>query len=49
MTSVFTIRNGEWQIVLHGRVLPTIWHCRGAALAGLAVELRREKATGDAA
>jgi hypothetical protein len=40
-TGVFTIRQGEWQIRIGNDVLPAIWNSRGAALAGLAVELRR--------
>jgi len=41
MNQVFTIREGEWQIQVGGEVLPTIWYSRGAALAGLKVEMRR--------
>ena len=40
-TDVFTIREGEWQVRIGLEVLPTIWNSRGAALAGLEVELRR--------
>lgn len=43
---VFTIRhNGGqvWQCYLSGKVLPTTWNSRGAALAGLEVESRRQK------
>ena len=41
MNEVFTIREGEWQVRLGREVLPTIWNSRGAALAGLKVEMRR--------
>ena len=35
MTCVFTISDGVWQVCILGRVLPTTWHSRGAALAFL--------------
>jgi len=38
---VFTIREGEWQIRIDKEVLPAIWNSKGAALAGLKVEMRR--------
>jgi hypothetical protein len=41
MNQVFTIREGEWQIQVGGEVLPTTWNSKGAALAGLKVEMRR--------
>ena len=41
MNEVFTIREGEWKVRLGIFVLPTIWNSRGAALAGLKVEMRR--------
>jgi hypothetical protein len=41
MNEVFTIREGEWQVRLGSEVLPTIWNSKGAALAGLKVEMRR--------
>ena len=41
MNQVFTIREGEWQIRIGDEVLPTIWNSKGAALAGLKVEMRR--------
>ena len=41
MNQVFTVKQGEWQVLINGVVLPTIWNSRGAALAGIAVELRR--------
>ena len=41
---VFCVRPFEWQVRLNGEVLPTIWNCRGAALAGLATERRRAAA-----
>jgi len=41
MNQVFTIRPNEWQIQVGGEVLPTIWNSRGAARAGLKVEMRR--------
>jgi hypothetical protein len=44
MNEVFTIREGEWNVRCAGRVLPTVWNSRGAALAGLATELRRAQA-----
>jgi hypothetical protein len=43
MTTVFSIRTGEWQIAIDGKVFPHIWNSNGAALAGLEVELRRRK------
>lgn len=44
MTCVFAVRAGEFQICIAGEVLPHFWSCRGAALAGLQVELRRRAA-----
>jgi len=41
MNQVFTIRPNEWQIQVGGEVLPTTWNSKGAALAGLKVEMRR--------
>ena len=41
MNEVFTISEGEWKVRLGNTVLPTIWNSKGAALAGLQVELRR--------
>jgi hypothetical protein len=41
MNEVFTIREGEWQVRLGSEVLPTTWNSKGAALAGLKVEMRR--------
>ncbi len=41
MNTVFSIRDGEWQVKIGAEVLPTIWNSKGAALAGLQVELRR--------
>lgn len=43
-SEVFSIRPLEWQIRIGLIVLPTIWSSKGAALAGLAVELRRRAA-----
>ena len=40
-SEVFTIREGEWQVRLGGEVLSAIFNSRGAALAGLKVEMRR--------
>jgi len=40
-STVFSIRAGEWQVLLNSVVLPHTWNSRGAALAGLAVERRR--------
>ena len=37
----FTLRDGEWQIRVEGVVLPTTWNSKGAATAGLHVELRK--------
>lgn len=37
---VFTVKDGEYQITINGEVLPTTWNSRGAAQAGLSVELR---------
>jgi hypothetical protein len=41
MSDVFAIREGEWQVRIGREVLPTIWNSKGAALAGLKVEMRR--------
>ena len=40
-TDVFSIKEGEWQVRIGDKVLPTTWNSKGAALAGLQVELRR--------
>jgi len=42
---VFTLKFDEWKAILNGKVLPTEWNSRGAALAGLEVERRRQIAT----
>lgn len=42
MTCVFTVGNSVFQICINGKVFPHEWPCRGAALAGLQVELRRQ-------
>lgn len=44
MNHVFTVSSDEWQISIDGTVLPTVWNSKGAALAGLQVELRRRAA-----
>ena len=41
---VFSIREDHWQVYLQGKVLPIVWNSKGAALAGLKVELRRAQA-----
>lgn len=41
MNYVFTIREGEWQARVGGKVLPTIWNSKGAALAGMKTEMLR--------
>ncbi|CAB4143081.1 hypothetical protein UFOVP435_57 [uncultured Caudovirales phage] len=41
---VFSIREGEWQCRIDGVVLPTIWNSKGAAEAGMQVEIRRKAA-----
>ena len=41
MNEVFTIREGEWQVRLGNKVLPTIWYSKGAAQAGMKTEIRR--------
>ncbi len=38
----FTTRAGEWQIFVNGRVVACDFGCKGAALAGIAVQLRRD-------
>lgn len=38
---VFTVKDGEYKIVINDEVLPTAWNSHGAALAGLSVELKR--------
>ena len=40
-TDVFTIREGEWQVLIDKKVLPTTWNSRGAALAGLDFECKK--------
>lgn len=40
-TQVFCIVEDEWRVQLNGKVLPHTWNSKGAALAGLEVELRR--------
>jgi hypothetical protein len=40
-TDVFTISDGEWQIRIGDKVLPTTWNSKGAALAWLRTECRR--------
>lgn len=40
---VFTVRVGEWQVRLGNEILLTTWNSKGAAEAGLEVELRRRK------
>lgn len=46
---VFVIREGEWRVRINGRVLPTIWNSRGAAVAGLNTERARIAAIAAAA
>ena len=41
INEVFAIREGEWQVRLGGEILSAIFNSRGAALAGLKVEMRR--------
>lgn len=38
---VFCVKEGEWNIMIDGVVLPTTFNSKGAALAGIAVEKRR--------
>lgn len=38
---VFSIKDGEYKVMLAGRVLPHTWNSKGAALAGLKTEARR--------
>ena len=40
-TDVFSLGDGEWRIRIGDDCPLTTWNSRGAALAGLAVELRR--------
>lgn len=40
---VFCIRKDEWQVRINGKVLPHIWNSKGAALAGLQTEQRRQQ------
>jgi hypothetical protein len=40
-TDVFTIRDGEWRVRIGDKILSAVWNSKGAALAGLQVELRR--------
>lgn len=41
MNEIFTVALGEWQVCLDGKVLPTVWNSRGAALAGMKTEMNR--------
>ena len=38
---VFSIRDGEFQIRLDDKVLPTTWNSKGAALAAIPAEAKR--------
>jgi len=44
MNEAFSIRRDEWKARIEGEVLPTVWNSKGAALAGIEVELRRRAA-----
>lgn len=37
----FSVKEGEYQVTVGGKVLPHIWPSKSTALAGLAVEQRR--------
>jgi hypothetical protein len=41
MTKVFSIRIGEWQLLLDGKLVAACFNSRGAAEAAIAVERRR--------
>jgi hypothetical protein len=38
---VFTVKQGEWQVVVDGKVLPATFNSYGAAKAGMETEQRR--------
>lgn len=38
---VFSLNEGEWQARIGDKVIAASWNSRGAALAGVATELRR--------
>lgn len=44
MNEAFSIRRDEWKARVGDEVLPHIWNSKGAALAGIEVELRRRAA-----
>ena len=44
----FTLDGVTWKGLLHGRVIPGDYNSRGAALAGMEVEERRQEAERDA-
>jgi hypothetical protein len=41
MTQVFTIRDGEWKLLLDGVMVPAEWSSKGAAEAAIPVERER--------
>lgn len=41
MNQVFSIKDGEYQVMLEGKVLPATWNSKGAAIAGMKVEAKR--------
>ena len=45
MTGVFSVQQDVFQICIQNKIFPHTWPCRGAALAGLQVELRRMAAS----
>lgn len=40
-TQVFTLREGEWLLLLDGKIIPAIFNSPGAARAAIEVERRR--------
>jgi hypothetical protein len=41
LTQVFTIREGEWKLLLDGMMVPAEWNSKGAAEAAIPVERER--------
>lgn len=41
MNQVFSVKEGEYQVMLGGKVLPTTWNSKGAAIAGMKTEAKR--------
>lgn len=40
-TEAFTLRQGEWSLLLDGKIVPATFNSKGAALAAIEVERAR--------